>query len=65
MTGETITITLGRGANTSTLETAGFKGEACKTATEKFKQHLGSVSAEANTPEYFEATACEQAQQQT
>lgn len=61
---ETITITLGKGARTSTLETAGFKGEACKLATDGLKATLGAINAEANTPEYFEAAHCEQQAQQ-
>lgn len=56
---EVITITLGPGARTSTLETSGFKGEGCKVASEAFKAKLGQIAAEANTPEYFEATQCQ------
>jgi hypothetical protein len=61
---ERVIITLTKGARTSTLETQGFTGEACKLATEVFKRHLGTVQAEENTPEFFAAVHCEQQAQQ-
>ena len=63
MSDETIVITLGPGARTSTSKTSGFFGGACKVALASFSKLLGTVEKSTNTAEFYESERCEQQQQ--
>lgn len=60
MSEESIVITLGPGARTSTSKTSGFFGGACKTALATFSKLLGNVEKSTNTAEFYESERCEQ-----
>ena len=50
---QTITVDISASGEVK-VETAGFKGKSCQSATEQLEKALGSVSSDSKKPEFYQ-----------